>query len=142
MKHLTPSVSRNKNLATKFAARGGPIATSEMCAELGGGVRMLNDFLLACRHLPWIEIRRVKGGAIFTIDAELKDICELRERHEALGGRSITECLTELRREIARRRKENNANREKRPWNVEATIKLELIKLLDWIEDELGKINP
>ena len=47
--------------------------------------------------------------------------------------------IRELRKEIARRRKEHNLNKEKRAWNHDATSKLELIKLLDWIEDELAK---
>jgi hypothetical protein len=49
--------------------------------------------------------------------------------------------LRELREEISRRRKENNSQREKRTWNSESVVKLELVKLLDWIENELDKIN-
>jgi hypothetical protein len=135
-------VARNKEIVAQLAALGASISKTEISTRMGLGAAALEVFLSCCRHLPWLEIERVKDGLLFKVDAQLRDICELRERHKALDGRSVSECLTELRQEIARRKKENNANREKRNWNIEATVKLELIKLLEWIEDELGKINP
>jgi hypothetical protein len=49
--------------------------------------------------------------------------------------------LKNLRKEITRRRKENHAQKQQRIWNVENILKLELIDLLDWIEDELDKVK-
>jgi hypothetical protein len=48
--------------------------------------------------------------------------------------------LKQLQVEIARRRKENNDEYQKRRWNPDAISKREQSVMLDWIEEELQKI--
>lgn len=45
--------------------------------------------------------------------------------------------IENLYADLRRKRKENNDVRTSRVWNVEAVLKLELIRILDWIEDQL-----
>jgi hypothetical protein len=136
-------VCRNKDLALKLAAHETPVTMSQIRKELGlRGKVTIDNFLRGCRHIPWITIERCEQETFrFHIDAELREICELRRPRPQLGGRSIAAFLVDLRGEITRRRKENNAKREQRRWNVEAILKVELVNLLDWIESELDKIN-
>jgi hypothetical protein len=59
----------------------------------------------------------------------------------ALKRDKIAIYLSTLQKELARRRKENKSNRERRIWNMDAILKVELIKLIDWIEDELASVS-
>lgn len=93
------------------------------------------------RWIPWVTVRRCdRGTYLFSIDRTLKAICEWQEPHVLLNDRPVAGFLLHLRKEINRRRKEANDKRDKHNWTHEGIIKLELVRLLDWIENELDKI--
>jgi hypothetical protein len=106
--------------------------------------------------LPPEQQREVAAAIDFT-KATAQDIRVAVERRAASkkqhNERARQECqppaddtvlragLADLRKEITRRRKENECTRGKRRWNVDAVLKVELIQLLDWIESELDKLT-
>jgi len=64
---------------------------------------------------------------------------ELKRRYLTGAGIDAKE-IRGLLKAIKHKREEAKVRRAKRNWNTEAIIKLELIDLLDWIEDELARI--
>jgi len=137
-------VQRNVDAISKFAEKGVPITDEEICSEVGiaNNQLALDKLLHSLAHIPWLTVEKQEAGRLFRIDAELKTICEWRQPREELGGISHAEFYANMRQEITRRRKENNAQKLRRNWNHEGTLKIELIRLIDWIESELDKINP
>ena len=96
------------------------------------------------------------GQAGFSARSEAVTACELAIARHEKGKPDVTTNVTEreqpdvtaiaarlsdFRKEIDRRRKENHEKRNARNWNPEPVIKLELIRILDWIEEELEKIS-
>jgi hypothetical protein len=102
----------------------------------------VEEFLKCIRLIPWLSITRDDRGTTFRIDNELRAICEgLAPRTTLPDGLSIAAFLQRLRGEITRRRKENHEGYRKRKWTTEASLKLEMHDLLNWIEDELQKVD-
>jgi hypothetical protein len=99
-----------------------------------------NDFYRRIRLIPWLMIERTKDGTTFTIDQDLRAICEGRAPRPALGGLSIHNFLKNLRTEIKRRRKENRDEIERVRWDPDEISKQNQRELLNWIELELGRI--
>lgn len=97
------------------------------------------NFISQVQLLPWLTINTVKDGYTFVVDHELREICEAR-RHRPQLGTSYNAFLKNMRREITRRREEANAQRAKRNWQHDAVLKMELVRLLNWIETELDKL--
>lgn len=58
-----------------------------------------------------------------------------------VGDANLIAFFKNLRHEITSRREANKAERAKRNWNVDAVLKVELVKLLDWIESELDRVS-
>jgi transcriptional regulator with XRE-family HTH domain len=57
-------------------------------------------------------------------------------------GRSVAAFMTDLRKEISRRRQEAAAKRAQSAWKLERMDKVRLVQLIEWIECELDKFNP
>jgi len=106
------------------------------------GPLQIDSFLQAIRLIPWLTITRDATGTTFTIDHELRDICEGRRPRPTLveGGQSLVDFLRHLRAEIRRRRKENHDENSKRKWRSELILKGEQKALLDWIETQLDRL--
>jgi hypothetical protein len=135
------AVRRNLELAQKLAAMGRPLSIAQIQSEIGRHKTGGENFLQACAHVPWIEIRQTTEGRQFFIDEVLKTICELHAKQKRLQGKSVTQFFMDFQKELQRRRKEHNDRKEKRPWNPEQVIKLELIQIQDWVEKELNTFN-
>jgi len=105
------------------------------------GPHEVQFFLQGIRLIPWLTITRDETGTTFTIDHELRDICDgHRPRPTLDGGQSVAGFLRHLRDEIRRRRKENHDELHKRKWNSELILKREQTALLDWIEEQLDRL--
>jgi hypothetical protein len=100
------------------------------------------EFLKSVRLIPWLAITRDDRGTTFTIDEDLRDICDGRRPRPTLveGGQSLADFLHHLRAEIRRRRKENHDEFRKRKWNSELIHKGEQTAILDWIEEQLDRL--
>ena len=135
------AVRRNLELAEKLAAIGKPLSIAHIRSEVGLHKTGVENFLQACAHVPWIEIRQTTEGRQFFIDEILKTICELHAKQKRLQGKSVTQFFMDFQRELQRRRKEHNDKKESRPWNPGQVIKAELIDIQDWMERELDTFN-
>jgi hypothetical protein len=120
------------------------IQTVDKLAATGTAVCVANTILRRAAAIPWLDIQNVGSAKFtFTIDRELRNICDWHTRHAHLGGQSHVDFYKTLRAEIKRRREEANYERKSRlRWTPENVITLELCRLIDWIEDELNSINP
>jgi hypothetical protein len=97
--------------------------------------------LRALYLIPWLNITRNDDNTVtLAIDQELRAICEARAPRPELNGFSVTEFYRHLRAEIRRRREANDQARKGKNWSHEGINKLELVKLLDWIESELDRV--
>lgn len=105
------------------------------------GIDVLKEYLKRIRLIPWLTIDRTLDGTVFTIDQDLREICERRVPRPALDGGSIRDFLAHLRSEMQRRRKENRDAAHAVKWNSDTIIKREQSDLLDWVEDQLGRIS-
>ncbi|HEY6363172.1 MAG TPA: hypothetical protein VI585_00135 [Candidatus Binatia bacterium] len=116
-------------------ADGKPHTRREMVRLFGTGTTFLSV-------IPWLEITWDDDGKVtFTVDRELREICENRSPRPLLSGLSIREFLHKLRQEISRRRKANHDQCRKRNWNSDLILKREQTLLLDWIEEELNTLR-
>ena len=98
------------------------------------------DYLKYLYLIPWLTIDRTREGTVFTIDQELRAICESVHRGPRSMG-SPSETSSDIcGAEIVRRRKENNDEMGRRRWSTEAILSLEQTALLNWIEIELDRI--
>ena len=104
------------------------------------GPHEIQFFLQAIRLIPWLTITRDDTGTTFTIDHELRDICDGRAPRPPLEGQSIRDFLRSLRAEITRRRKENHDEYNKRKWRVTEVRTREQTLLLNWIEEQLDRV--
>jgi hypothetical protein len=131
-------VAADRWVATIDAVADGARRTD---AELAAaGCDHVEAFLQRVRLVPWLAMDRTAAGTTFTIDHDLRAICEARAPRPALGHQSIRAYLLALHAEIARRRKENHDEFRKRKWNSELILKREQTALLDWIEEQLMKV--
>jgi hypothetical protein len=97
--------------------------------------------LRALYLIPWLRITGHDNNTVtLQIDQELRAICEARAPRPELNGFSVTEFYRHLRAEIRRRREANDQARKGKNWSHEGINKLELVKLLDWIERELDRV--
>lgn len=97
--------------------------------------------LRALHLIPWLRITGHDNNTVtLEIDQELRGICEARAPRPGLNGFSVTEFYRHLRAEIRRRREANDQARKGKNWSHEGINKLELVKLLDWIESELDRV--
>ena len=98
------------------------------------------NFLKYVRFIPWLSIDRTPDGTMFTVDAELRAICEARAPRPDLEGFTVRGFLKQVRVEIARQRKEANDLYRKANWKVHEVNALKQSELLNWIEDQLDRI--
>jgi len=100
----------------------------------------LTKLLWSVPFIPWVMMERDEAGTTFTIDEELRAICEGRAPRPELEGRSIRDFVRTFRAELTRRREENHDAFHKRKWNSELILKREQSRLLDWIEEQLNRL--
>jgi hypothetical protein len=101
----------------------------------------IESFLQAVRLIPWLTIARDEVGTTFTIDDELRAICDSRApRPEVAFAGTVAQFAKHLRDEIKRKRKEANDARRGRVWNSELVNTRALVNLLDWVEEQLTKL--
>lgn len=102
----------------------------------------LEEFLRTVHFLPWFAVRRTGEQYRFTIDRNLRAICDgLAPRPELPNSQSIAAFFTTLGEESDRRRKENHCEYRRRRWNPDETIKQDLIKLLDHFHEAVTMIR-
>jgi hypothetical protein len=98
------------------------------------------DFYRRIRLIPWLLMDRTREGMTFTIDHELRDICEGRRARPEIGDFTWRGFYQHLRTEITRRRKEANDLYRAANWRHGMIHTQHQSELLDWIEDELNRI--
>jgi hypothetical protein len=134
----------------KCAEIGRPLAYPEIAKLTGYTFSSVGKFILRCGFIPWLKIEVISPAGdrqrrdyerryLFSIDYQLKAICDGEMARPSLGLRSPSEFIRLLRDEISRRRHEAGDRRKSRVWNPESINKLEQSELLDYIEDELAK---
>jgi hypothetical protein len=101
----------------------------------------VESFLQAIRLIPWLTIMRDEVGTTFTIDDELRAICDSRAARPEVGFvGTVAQFAKHLRDEIKRKRKEANDAKRGRVWNSELVNTRALVNLLDWVEEQLTKL--
>jgi hypothetical protein len=101
----------------------------------------IESFLQAIRLIPWLTIMRDEVGTTFTIDDELRAICDSRAARPEVGFvGTVAQFAKHLRDEIKRKRKEANDAKRGRVWNSELVNTRALVNLLDWVEEQLTKL--
>ena len=108
--------------------------------ELQQVVGQPKNFLKWVYLIPWLQIDRTAKGTVFTIDVELRDISDDLAPRPVLNGFTVRGFLKHLRAEIVSRRKANKDAAHSVRWNPDAINKREQSDLLDWVEDQLGRI--
>ena len=98
------------------------------------------EFLKTIRLIQWLSITRDNTGTTFTIDAELRAICDGKVPRPSLDGFSISAFMKNLRAEITRRREAANDQYRKRNWRPDGIHTKQQTELLNWIEDELNRV--
>lgn len=99
------------------------------------------QFLTYLRMLYWVTVERTPHGYRFSVDEELRLICEDRAPRPQLGGAGVYAFIKRLAKEIDHKRKENQEKNKARKWNPDNTVKTEQKRLLDWIETELAALT-
>ncbi len=110
----------------------------EISRLIGGDVAW---FITRARMLPWLAVERGPEGTLFIVDHELRAICERCIPRAELGGLSIKTFVETLATEVYRRRKANGERYTTKNWIPDNTLKIEQMRLLDWIEAELTKLK-
>jgi hypothetical protein len=103
-----------------------------------------NSVLQYWTLVPWLRITctsRPPFRYSFEVDQYVRTVCEGRAPLPSLGLQSILNSLAALRKEIDRRREEAQAKRIEKQWNPTAVRSYELIKLVDYIEQQLDSLN-
>jgi ParB-like chromosome segregation protein Spo0J len=143
------SVQRTHTLLLEFAARTTPVSRADIARRLGAKSprderRQVEAFLDCASHVPWAAIDKVDGGFRLTVNAPLKQLCDQQTPLTEVNGwtpQDIVSFLRSLRRAITEKRAANKCERTRRQWNPDAVLKLELLKLVEFIELELDKIT-
>jgi hypothetical protein len=113
----------------------------KILAQVGVSERYFRDTTVKIwAALPWLTMHRHENGIRFEIDENLRQICARARPLPDLNGISIDAFIDELLEMIARVRDENKCRRDKQNWNTDHTIKIELVRLIDQIEDRLRAI--
>jgi hypothetical protein len=102
-----------------------PIVTNKQLLEALGttSYHSIYDFLQRCEGIPWLTVETFsRNRRRFIVNRELRTLCEFNTNP---NGLSVADFLINIRNEIKRRKSEGY---------------LEVINLLNWIEEELGKI--
>lgn len=146
-KQIEGAERRNRELDERILAALVTIADGKRRSEaeltkITGWRDVMAGFIERIRLIPWVQFDRMSDGFRFSIDEQLRAICEGRRPRPTLSYTSLDTFLREVRTELTRRRKENHDEREKRRWNSELILKREQSKLLDWIEDQLDRVPP
>jgi hypothetical protein len=100
----------------------------------------VEDYLRRVRLIPWLSLDRLPEGTVFTIQEELRAICDGRMARPDLEGGSVKAFLTHVRSEIIRRRQENLDGFQKAGWSTNTIFVREHSDLLDWIEEQLNGV--
>jgi hypothetical protein len=98
------------------------------------------DFYRRIRLIPWLLMDRTREGMTFTIDHELREICEGRRARPEIGDFTWRGFYQHLRAEITRRRKEAHDLYRAANWRHGMIHTQHQSELLDWIEEELNRI--
>jgi hypothetical protein len=127
----------------RLTARKKLIQRVDELAAMGHAVRLGHSALHRLGGIPWLQIQYAGNGKhIFTINRQLRDICEWQTPPTNPDALSPLTFYKNLRAEIKRRREEADYERKRRlRWTPESVITIELCRLIDWIEDELDKID-
>ena len=142
------SVQGTHALLLVFAALPQPVSRADIIRHLGGKTprqerRQFETFLDYASHVPWVCIEIVDDGFRFTVNAELRQVCDQLAPLPEVGGWALQELASffkNLRRTIAQKRAANKCERTRRQWNTDAVLKVELLKLVEFIERELDKV--
>jgi len=138
----------------KLAASNKQYSVPEIAKAIGHGERSVELFIARVRMLPWLTVNRHaadddpkvgqrdrgKSKYSFTVDEELRLICEDRAPRPQLNGMSLQAAIEKIAEEIYRRRKENNEKYKTSKWNPENIRKGEMKAILDWTEKELATL--
>ncbi len=108
--------------------------------KLANDSKAVATFIRTATITPWISVERSAAGTRFTIDRELKAICEGRAPRSGLGGMPPKAFLENFAAEIYRRRKENEEKKNTRMWQPDSIDKRQQSNLLDWVELQLKKL--
>ena len=144
-RRIAPSLTHK--LMVELAALRRPISTAEIFDHIrdiapsdASPKNNASEFLLCAYHVPWVKIEHLRAGNQylyrFTIDGQLKELCEQQQPLPELNGWSPKEVLvflTNLRSTIREKRSAAHAERERRNWNLSEMIKHELLLLIEFI---------
>lgn len=119
----------------KLASEANPVTREWVRVKFG------HQFLATAQCVEWAIITTKPDGTMtFSIDRELRDICEGKRSRPELNGFNFRDWFKNLRDEIKRRRKENNDAKINSRWQPEAVLKLKQSELFDYIESQLDLI--
>ena len=123
----------------KLAVEDRALSDSEIHAVTRMSVPYLHH---ASVFIPWLRRTKTAEGLIrFTIDAELREICEGKRPRPQLRGASLAQELRTLRSEITQRRKERDLYIRKSNWDHLTSHAKFIIELMNWIEGELERVS-
>jgi hypothetical protein len=137
-KHSTPhAVSGLYQAFDKLMAEDRPLSDSEIHALTS----MSSDYLrMVSAYIPWLRRTKTTAGTHFSVDQELREICEGKRPRPQLNGASLAQELRMLRSEIDRRRKERDLYIRKTNWDHLTSHAKFIIELMNWIERELERV--
>jgi hypothetical protein len=90
--------------------------------------------------IPWLRRTKTAEGTRFTIDTELREICEGKRPRPQLNGASLAQELRSLRSEIKRRRDERDLRIKRNNWDHLTSHAKFILELMNWIEAELERV--
>jgi hypothetical protein len=126
-----------------------PTVRTKLAKELNVSERKVQQAMNVQKHQPEL-LKEVQHGKMPLREAakRVKPVPPQKQpKQPRLRTDSCDQCkqladgLKALRKEIKRRRAENHAAYLRRRWNVDNINKIELVKLLDYVELELDKIT-
>jgi len=121
----------------KLAAQDRSLSESEIHALTG----MSADHLYhVTAHIPWVRRTKSADGLQYTIDTDLREICEGKRPRPQLNGASLSQQLRSLQSEITRRRKERDIYVRRNNWDHLTSHAKFIIELMNWIESELERV--
>jgi hypothetical protein len=91
-------------------------------------------------YIPWLRRTKTADGVLFTIDTELREICEGKRPRPQLHGASLSQELRTLRNEIKRRRDERDLYVRRSNWDHLTARAKFLVELVTWLEGELERV--
>jgi len=122
-----------------LAQRGTRVTTDEIKTLMRR--KNISEFISVANLIPWVKVHLDDHGYLFSVDSELREICEgLRPRPTLPAGFSVAEFFATLSSEITARRNANQDYRDSRRWNPDPIVKQQQSALLDWIQHELDRV--